>query len=88
MTGFWLLISGITNTTNEEDLVILDNQEVRQGRQICFDIGVVDDELVEPSETAVICGCSPHNVTFNGCVTLTIQDNDGKVLYFAKESIN
>ena len=61
--------------------MILDNQGVRQGRQICFVIGIRDDNLVESAETAVICGCSPHNVTFNGCVTLTIQDNDSKVLY-------
>ena len=62
--------------------MILDNQGVRQGQQICFVIGIVDDNLMESAETAVICGCSPHNVTFNGCVTLTIQDNDSKVLYF------
>lgn len=65
------------NITNEE-LVICDNQTV-QGQQICFDIAVIDDHLVESAETAVICGCSPHNVTFNGCVTLTIEDNDGEI---------
>ena len=54
-----------------------------QGQQICFIIDIRDDDLVESAETAVICGCSPHNVTFNGCATLIILDDDSKVLYFA-----
>ena len=63
--------------------MILDNQGVRQGQQICFVIDIRDDDLVESAETAVIRGCSPHNVTFNGCATLIILDDDSKVLYFA-----
>ena len=68
-------VSGNT-TTNE--LRIFGNETV-QGCQICFDIAVVDDDLVESMEMAVICGCSSHNVTFNGCFNLTIEDNDGEI---------
>ena len=47
---------------------------------MCFDITVVDDDLVESTEQFAICGCSPQNaVMFNGCSNLIIQDNDGEI---------
>ena len=73
---YLLIILFLGNITNE-DLVICDNQTM-QRQQICFDIAVIDDHVVESAETAVICGCSPYDVTFNGCITLTIEDNEGE----------
>ena len=60
-----------------------------QGEQtVCLAITIIDDELAESTEIAVICGCSPYNVTINGCITLTIKDNDSELLVFKKNCAN
>ena len=48
---------------------------------MCIDISISDDQLVEQTETFVVCGCpTPLAVILdaNGCANVTILDNDGK----------
>lgn len=53
------------------------------GSQMCLDITIVDDELVEERERFVVCGVykGVSEVTFwnNGCADTFIEDNDGIV---------
>lgn len=70
-------ISGLANLT-----YVLGTQPLGPGSQMCVDISINDDQLVEQTETFVVCGCpSPLAVIpeANGCVNVTILDNDGKI---------
>lgn len=69
------------NITNG-DLMIICNKTV-QGHPSCFDIAVIDDDLVESTEMAAICGCSPQKaVVFDDCFDLILEDNDGEICKF------
>ena len=56
-------------------------QSFGSGSQMCFNISITDDQLVEQTETFVVCGCPTPLAVIpeaNGCTTVTIEDNDGK----------
>ena len=47
---------------------------------MCVNISINDDQLVEQTETFVVCGCPTPLAVIpeaNGCVNVTIFDNDG-----------
>ena len=51
---------------------------------MCVNISINDDQLVEQTETFIICGCPTPLAVIpeaNGCVNITIIDNDGKIQY-------
>ena len=44
----------------------------------CLDIGINDDQLVERTETFLVCATSDLNVQFTtDCASVNITDNDG-----------
>ena len=54
------------------------------GSQMCVDLSINDDQLVEQTETFVVCGCPTPLAVIpeaNRCVNVTILDNDGKIQY-------
>ena len=56
------------------------------GSQMCLDIFIVDDDLIEGIEKIVLCGSYQHNkakIFFKGgaCRDVFIEDNDGTILY-------
>ena len=44
-------------------------------QMFCLDVGIKDDQLVEMTETFLVCATSDVNVTV--CVSVNITDNDG-----------
>ena len=55
---------------------------LRIGSQMCLNISITDDQIVETTEIFTICGSSQQTgVVFlnNGCSDITISDNDGKI---------
>ena len=52
------------------------------GSQMCVNISINDDQLVEQTETFVVCGCPTPMAVIpeaNGCINVTIFDNDGRI---------
>lgn len=50
--------------------------------QKCLNITMSDDQLAEPFERFMICGCLSQNagmILINGCSDLIIRDNDGEI---------
>ena len=49
--------------------------------QMCTNISIIDDQLVERTERFVVCGCSsqPEVIVHDGgCTNVYIEDNDSK----------
>lgn len=56
-------------------------QPLRLGSQMCLNISVNDDQIIEPTEQFLICGSSTQNsvlILNGGCSGITIRDNEGK----------
>ena len=69
--------NGLVNLT-----YVSGTQPFGPGSQMCVDLSINDDQLVEQTETFVVCGCpTPLAVipVTNGCVNVTILDNDGEI---------
>lgn len=69
--------NGIANLTYASG-----TQPFGPGSQMCVDISITDDQLVEQTETFIVCGCPTPLIVIpeaNGCATVTIVDNDGKI---------
>ena len=52
------------------------------GSQMCLNISINDDQIVEPTERFMICGSSLQNsvvILNGGCSDITIRDNDGEL---------
>ena len=59
-----------------------ETQPFGSGSQMCVDISITDDQLVEQTESFVVCGCPTPLAVIpeaNGCVTVTIIDNDSEI---------
>ena len=68
---------GLTNLTYASE-----TQPFGPGSLMCVNISITDDQLVEQTETFVVCGCPTSLAVIpetNGCVTVTIIDNDGEI---------
>ena len=56
-------------------------QPLGLGSQMCLNITIVDDQLIEPTERFMICGRSSQSAVevLNGeCSDFNIRDNDGE----------
>ena len=56
-------------------------QPLVPGSQMCLNITIIDDQLIEPTERFMICGRSSQNAVLilnNGCSDVNIRDNDGE----------
>ena len=72
---------------DEDDIINMNNitytsgtQPFGHGSQMCFDLSVIDDELVEAIEQYTICATGQAlQVVFEGgnCIDIFIEDNDG-----------
>ena len=59
-------------------------QPLGNGSQMCLDISIDDDQVLEPTERFMICGSSTQNsvvILNDGCSEITIRDNDSKTKY-------
>ena len=59
-------------------------QPLGTGSQMCLNISITDDQIVEPTEIFTLCGSSQQNrVVFlnNGCSDISIRDNDGNACF-------
>ena len=71
--------NGLANLT-----YVSGTQPFGPGSQMCVDISINNDQLVEQTETFVVCGCPTPLAVIpeaNGCVNVAIFDNDGKIQY-------
>ena len=53
------------------------------GSQMCLNISINDDPLLELTETFVICGSSQQNAVVilnDGCTNINIRDNEGRII--------
>ena len=69
--------NGLANLT-----FVSGTQSFGPGSQMCVDISINDDQLVEQTETFIVCGCPTPLAVIpeaNGCVNVTIFDNDSKI---------
>ena len=56
-------------------------QPLGLGSQMCLNISINDDLIIEPTEQFLICGSSQQNsvlILNGGCSGITIRDNEGK----------
>ena len=57
--------------------------------QMCINISINDDQLVEETEKFVVCGCStqPAVIQNDGCTDVFIEDDDSKLSCRVLDSI-
>ena len=79
----WYFVTDEANLTGLTNLTYASGtQSFGPGSQMCVNISIIDDHLVERAETFVVCGCPTPLAIIpeaSGCTTVTIEDNDGKI---------
>ena len=76
-----VITNGISDFTGVSNFTFLaGTQPFSQDSALCFNISIIDDELVEFTEEFLICGCSEQTgviILNDGCTKVYIEDNDG-----------
>ena len=75
---------GLTNITFASG-----TQPLGPDSQMCINISISDDQLVEETEKFVVCGCStqPAVIQNDGCTDVFIEDDDSKLSCRVLDSI-